>query len=286
MARRKESRQPRPVPSLKESPLKAQLRTLQCIGLTVWFSLGLLVLQFYLASSSYQLEAIANSGSSGSGGSSSNSSSLIHANSTDTGSGAAEGGSRAETYENLFAFMVPFGFIGLPVSGFVLDTRGFSANFCIANTLLVCMQVTSLIESLPLQVVTFVLWVLARFFLFSSYFAFLPAAFGFGTFGLVNGVISMVASVVGLLQYPLTISGDYTAINIGFLAILMLMYAFPVYLYQLEAKQMRAAANTDGAVSAHAETEASQSSSAVVIGRHSSALPLTDENLEAELGKT
>jgi hypothetical protein len=38
----------RPMKSIQGLPLKAQLCTAQCIGLTVWFACGLFTLQFYL----------------------------------------------------------------------------------------------------------------------------------------------------------------------------------------------------------------------------------------------
>jgi hypothetical protein len=86
--------------------------------------------------------------------------------------------------EALFSFLVPFGFVGLPLSGYILDYKGLSANFFLTNTILLLMHITALVEAdIRIQIMTFILWILARFFLFSSYFAYLPAVFGFKTFG-------------------------------------------------------------------------------------------------------
>lgn len=43
---------------------------------------------------------------------------------------------------------------------------------------------------------------LARFLLFASFFSYVPATFGFGTFGTILGLISVVAAVFGILQVP------------------------------------------------------------------------------------
>ena len=51
---------------------------------------------------------------------------------------------------------------------------------------------------------TFVVWSFARFALWSVYFSYLPAAFGFRNFGRINGVISILSALIGLLNYPLT----------------------------------------------------------------------------------
>ena len=102
------------------------------------------------------------------------------------------------------------------------------------------MHATALVEvNIQIQTATFVLWLLGRFFLFSSYFAYLPTVFGFKTFGTINGLISLVASLVGLCQYPLTLSGKYTAINVAFVAMTITMYAFPAYLWHLETEEAR-----------------------------------------------
>ncbi len=54
----------------------------------------------------------------------------------------------------------------------------------------------------------------------------------------MNGLISLVASLFGLIQYPLTLWGAYTAMNAAFVAVILLMYAFPVYLRKLETEEI------------------------------------------------
>jgi hypothetical protein len=51
---------------------------------------------------------------------------------------------------------------------------------------------------------------------------------------MMNGLISLVASLFGLIQYPLTLWGAYTAMNAAFVSSIFLMYAFPAYLRKLE----------------------------------------------------
>ena len=45
---------------------------------------------------------------------------------------------------------------------------------------------------------------LARFLLFASFFSYVPASFGFTTFGTILGLISVSAALIGLSQTALT----------------------------------------------------------------------------------
>ena len=160
----------RPMKSIKGKPLKQQLGDMQCIALALWFSFGLLTLQFYLANVEYEL------------------------------AGMTADALQANSYKELFSFLVPFGFVALPISGYVLDNKGLSTNFFLATVCLIAFHILTLTKVMELQVAAFGLWVLGRFFLFSSFFAYLPSVFGFATFGQVNGAISLASSVIGLLQ--------------------------------------------------------------------------------------
>jgi hypothetical protein len=151
--------------------------------------------------------------------------------------------------------------VGLPISGYILDHKGLSSNFLLATLCLILFHVLTMSKVMELQPVAFVLWVLGRFFLFSSYFAYLPPVFGFATFGQVNGIISLASSVIGLLQYPLTMAGEYDAINASFLGILCVMMGMPVYMWRLEAEQMATEAALPDKAKAAATTEAAGSAS-------------------------
>jgi hypothetical protein len=45
--------------------------------------------------------------------------------------------------------------------------------------------------------------------LFSFHYAYLPDRFGFAHFGTINGVTAVIAALVGLASYPLTLAAVY-----------------------------------------------------------------------------
>ena len=74
--------------------------------------------------------------------------------------------------------------------------------------------------AMPAQVVTLIIWLLGRFFLYSSYYAIFGALFGFRNFGKMVAVDNTFNGLVGLLQLPLTdwglqgLRGNFLAINL------------------------------------------------------------------------
>jgi hypothetical protein len=55
-----------------------------------------------------------------------------------------------------------------------------------------------------MQVLTAVLWAMARYLLYSSLFTIVGTLFSYRNFGRVVGLISAVAGLLGLLQLPLS----------------------------------------------------------------------------------
>jgi hypothetical protein len=92
---------------------------------------------------------------------------------------------------------------------------------------------------LEAQVIVFIAVTLARFLLFASFFSYVPATFGFGTFGTVLGLISVAAAVFGLLQGVLTsltmetLNADYDPVNIAWIIASVGLVAYPAWLWSI-----------------------------------------------------
>ncbi|XP_071944939.1 uncharacterized protein [Antedon mediterranea] len=83
------------------------------------------------------------------------------------------------------------------------DLRDFIPAFVITNLVTASFSVCSMIPILKLQILTFILQVMGRTFLYAIIAAFLALAFPAKYFGSVYGICAMIAACISLLQYPL-----------------------------------------------------------------------------------
>eukprot|EP00746_Dinoflagellata_sp_MGD_P156881 gnl/MRDRNA2_/MRDRNA2_86009_c1_seq12.p1 gnl/MRDRNA2_/MRDRNA2_86009_c1~~gnl/MRDRNA2_/MRDRNA2_86009_c1_seq12.p1 ORF type:complete len:472 (+),score=51.54 gnl/MRDRNA2_/MRDRNA2_86009_c1_seq12:74-1417(+) len=122
-----------------------------------------------------------------------------------------------------------------PVGRF-LDYAHFHTVFFVSLFLAIILSAVSLVDSLPLQLVTFICWTFSRMMLMAAFFSFIPAVVGFPRFGVTSGVMSIFAALVGLLNIPLAkVARDHDAykpVMIGFMAVLLLISIFPLLLRQ------------------------------------------------------
>jgi len=188
----------------KDELLWRQLRGPEFWCLLFFFSFVLLAIQFYVATVEIQLEIR---------------------------------GDEDHFYTQLFNLLFSLGGLATPLSGYLLDVHGFYATFGLCSVCFIIGSLVNLIsDSLELQIVVFVAMTLARFLLFASFFSYVPATFGFGTFGTILGAISVSAALVGLLQTALTtltmenLDGNYDPVNSGILVLACLTFSYPVWL--------------------------------------------------------
>jgi MFS family permease len=137
------------------------------------------------------------------------------------------------TYTQIFNVCGSCGFVFFPVVGYVLDKFGLVTGFCVATVSAAAYCALSLVPNLELQVVTFLCWTLSRNMLFATFFSYLPATFGFKTFGRVNGVVSLIVATLGLFNKPLlqlALSIGYTPILIAFVVLFSFALAYPYFL--------------------------------------------------------
>lgn len=196
---------------LRKQSFMRQLLSAESTGMGIFYTLNVFCIQFYLGTTRLQLEQKGD----------------IHLRVTG------------------IANIVPaFGFLGIPVIGWLLDTKGYGITLGTINFLAVVASLFEAMPSLWFQVVTLIIWCAGRFFLYTSYYAIFGALFGVQNFGKMVAIDNTVNGVFGLLQLPLTqwglhgLGGNFTAINLIQVALLMPLFIFAAYMHKWEREDL------------------------------------------------
>ncbi|KAL3151740.1 hypothetical protein ABBQ38_012718 [Trebouxia sp. C0009 RCD-2024] len=196
---------------LRKKSLWQQFMSAESFGMGLFYTLNVFCIQFYLGTTRLQLE---------------------------------HKGDAQHHYTNFANIIVSFGFVVIPVIGWLLDHKGYGITLGTINCIGVIVSVLQAIPSLRLQVVTLILWAVGRFMLYSSYFAIFGALFGFTNFGKIVAIDNTFNGLVGLLQLPFTywalhgLGGNFTLLNCLQIVVLLPLFAFCWYMYKWERQEL------------------------------------------------
>ncbi|KAL4450614.1 hypothetical protein ABPG77_000970, partial [Micractinium sp. CCAP 211/92] len=188
---------------LRKKTFSEQFWSTEALGMGIFYTLNVFIMQFYLGTTRLQLS---NKGDKG-------------------------------QYTDFANIVVAFAFLTIPIIGWLLDKKGYGITLGTINGLNMASSILQAIPNLQVQVVTIITWMIARFFMYSSYFAIFGNLFGFKNFGKLVAADNIVNSLFGLLQYPLAFAGlhhGFTWINISQAIVLLPLFLFAFFMFRWE----------------------------------------------------
>lgn len=133
------------------------------------------------------------------------------------GHGAPAERARAARLGSEFMALLPFGFLGLPLIGWLLDARPTAASYVLVDVVGVAYGVLLCTRSVGALRFAFSLVALSQQFLYSTYFAAVAKQFGFLNYGKLSATVNLLVAAVGSLQYPLgalAVSRGFSSVNL------------------------------------------------------------------------
>ena len=182
-----------------------QMRSLEYILLSTWFSACVLPLQYYIGSIGFQLE---------------------------------EKGDEDGLYTSLFSIIYAASAIVAPLGGYLADKVGLAITQGL-TTALVAVSFLFLTLDIPLsgQVVGLAAYGIGRLLVYGMFWANLGRRFGFQNFGTLAGFGLFISAVVSLLQFPLialAAEGYADAVNIGTAIMYLFLSPYFIWLHRRE----------------------------------------------------
>jgi MFS family permease len=196
---------------LRKKSFKEQFVSAESFGMGVFYTLNVFFLQFYLGTQRLQLDYK---------------------------------GDDDNAYSNFGNVIVAFAFVVIPVIAWLLDKKGYGLTLGSINALAVLTSVMQALPMLWIQSITLVVWMVARFFMYSSYFAIFGGLFGFRNFGRLVAIDNTFNGLFGLLQYPLTylgihsLDGNFTIINVVQAIVLLPLFVFCYFMRRWEREDL------------------------------------------------
>ena len=132
----------------------------------------------------------------------------------------------------MFGVMLPFGFVILPFTAYLLrrspvDAMQVANCFAVIYTACLALRPTDFWLQV---VVTFPLVAVSRQLVYSTVFFMVGEYFGFKNYGVILGLINIIVSAIGMLQYPLVLLAEkYSGGNYFSADTLLLLILLPLF---------------------------------------------------------
>ncbi len=124
----------------------------------------------------------------------------------------------------------------MPVIGLMLDRLGLYLSVWVLTISGVLYAIFSLLLFMPIEVqlITFILVAFFRALLFSVMATYVAVQFSFAHFGKLWGIVFLMGGIVNLADYFVILYAGNSLfyINVGMLAISLIMIFFPMYLHK------------------------------------------------------
>lgn len=114
-------------------------------------------------------------------------------------------GDQRHTFAEYFTLVITLGVVSIPPVGAMMDRTGFPATslLCLVSGIIWALLLLADSPERHLLMLSFVFYSLYRTSFFTFFFAYLADVMGFQFFGMLGGIIFLLAGVLGMLQYPL-----------------------------------------------------------------------------------
>ena len=138
-------------------------------------------------------------------------------------------------YSRLAGWLNSLGFLWYPMTKYLILKTKWSTKFTcvmVINTLVALIIIA--VPQLSPQIIAMVFLSFTRLMLFSFHHAFILDKFGIEYFGILNGISSFIAAIIGLLNYPLQLMaidiGSFSITFVPIAIVVVLVGAFPFFL--------------------------------------------------------
>jgi MFS family permease len=108
-----------------------------------------------------------------------------------------------QNYDRIFTLTMTGGFLSIPAAGMMMDHLGFSITAAFISFSGLMWSLCLLSEMKSILITSFIFYSLFRTFLFAFIFAYAADTMGFKFYGILVGIMFVIAGCVNLLQYPI-----------------------------------------------------------------------------------
>lgn len=140
-----------------------------------------------------------------------------------------KGAQRSARLAGTFSALLPFGFLGMPLIGWLLDRKPLCASFFLVDLAGAAYGALLFAQADWALELCFALVALSQQLVYSTYFAAVAKLFGFANYGKLSGVINLLVAGLGSAQYALgalALAHGFAAVNLALLVSVLPLLAY------------------------------------------------------------